>query len=93
MGDCSRSELKDDHNLPSAVVNVWCFEHNIAHYKSIMFGIKGPILYLVSVPGTLVVIWERNDGGTHSQNHSWMNLAVCVRSTVGIFLVLPQVIG
>jgi len=50
------------------------------------------MLYLVSVPWTLVVIWERNDGGTHTQNHSWMNLTVCVRSTIRIFLVLPQII-
>jgi hypothetical protein len=32
---------KSGHNLPLAVVDVWCFEPQTARYKFIIFGIKG----------------------------------------------------
>ena len=32
----------------------------------------------------LVVVWERNDGGTHAEDHAWMDLTV----RVGVKLLL-----
>lgn len=41
----------------------------------------------------LIVIRERNDGGTHSQDHRWMDFTVCVGGTVGHALLLEVIWG
>lgn len=54
---------------------------------------QGEKTYLISVPGTLVVVGEWNDRGAHAQNHGGMNFAMSVCGTVCVLFLLSQIIG